>query len=388
MTDQLSSNPNDRSEAIVIGASAAGLHTACLLAQGGMPVLLFDSSEDLGSPARTLIVTHRIKDALGSIPSQAIVNRTSKLQLRSAGQSTRIQLNQPDFIVERQELIRLLASEARAAGVEIQRGYRCLGVDRDGDGLVVKVQSPSGRVENIRPRILVGADGVFSKVGTDVHRNSHRTVSLMQATVILPKDASSDTTQVWFDPQSTRYFHWLIPQSQQKAVVGLIADDQLQAGQALKSFLSMQGLEPLSYQGAQVPLYSRNVMPWTTVGKTQVFLVGDAAAHVKVTTVGGVVTGLWGARAAARAILASSDYGQELAALRRELNLHLLIRRVLNHLAPHDYDELLCLISKRAKAVLAHRTRDEAGKVLFSSLVAQPKLLLFAAKSLLRSLGR
>jgi len=381
-------NPNNRPQVIIIGASAAGLHTACLLAKGGMPVLLFDSSEYLGSPARTLIVTHRIKDALGSIPSQAVVNRTSKLQLHSAGRSTTIQLKQPDLIVERQELIRMLASQARAAGVEILRGYRCLGVDRDGDGLVVKVESPSGRVESIRPRILVGADGVFSKVGTDVQRNSHRTVSLLQTTVILPKDASSDTTQVWFDPQSTRYFHWLIPQSQQKAVVGLIADDQRQAGQALKRFLSMHGLEPLSYQGAEVPLYNRNAVPWITVGETQVFLVGDAAAHVKVTTVGGVVTGLWGARAAARAILGSSDYGQELTALRRELDLHLLIRRVLNHLAPHDYDELLCLINKQAKAVLAHRTRDEAKMLLFSSLVAQPKLLLFAAKSLLRSLGR
>ena len=388
MTRQPPSNPIDRSQVVIIGASAAGLYTACLLAKGGLPVLLFDESERLGSPARTLIVTHRINEVLGSIPSEAVVNRTAKLQLNSPGQSTTIQLNQADLIVEREQLIRMLETQARAAGVELLRGYQCLGVEPDGDGLVVRMQSSNGRDEILRPCILVGADGVSSRVGSDVHRDHHRTVSLLQSTVVLPKRGEGDTTRVWFDPESTRYFYWLIPQSRDKAVVGLIADDRRQARNALKRFLSLQGLEPLDDQGAQVPLYARNSVPWTTVGQTRVFLVGDAAAHVKVTTVGGVVTGLRGARAAARAILRDSSYRGELAALRSELDLHWLIRRVLNRLAPRDYDQLLRLMSKRTKAVLAHRTRDEPTRVLFFSLVAQPKLLLFAAKALLRSLRR
>jgi digeranylgeranylglycerophospholipid reductase len=380
-------NPYDRSQAIVIGASAAGLYTAYLLAKGGMPVLLFDEREGLGMPPRTLIVTHRIKDVLGPTVSEAVVNRTPRLQLNSAGRSTTIRLNQPDLIVEREKLIRMLADQARAAGVELLRGHRCLSVERDGDGLVVSLESPRGRLKSIRTRILVGADGVYSKVAKAAQRDSHRTVSILQAAVAMPKAASSDTTQVWFDPRSTRYFYWLIPESQDRAVVGLIADDQHQAREALERFLSAQGLEPMGYQGAHVSLYARNSRPWNKLGEARVFLVGDAAAHVKVTTVGGVVTGLWGAQAAARAILRGSSYGQELTALRRELGLHLLIRGVLNHLVPGDYDELLGLMTERARGALASRSRDEAWRVLLSSLAAQPRLLLLGARTLFRHDG-
>ena len=56
------------------------------------------------------------------------------------------------------------------------------------------------------------------------------------------------------------------------------------------------------------------------VGNGSVYVVGDAAGQVKVTTVGGIVTGFRGALGVAEAIL----YGgasAELRSLRRELNL-------------------------------------------------------------------
>ena len=58
------------------------------------------------------------------------------------------------------------------------------------------------------------------------------------------------------------------------------------------------------------------------------------ASHVKVTTVGGLVTGLWGARAAAESILKNTSYAKALRRLNRELWLHELIRRVLNRFRP------------------------------------------------------
>ncbi len=50
-----------RQPVVIVGASAAGLHAAYLLAKGGVPVYLFDERERLGPPARTLIVTSRMR---------------------------------------------------------------------------------------------------------------------------------------------------------------------------------------------------------------------------------------------------------------------------------------------------------------------------------------
>ena len=371
---------------MVIGASTAGLFSAYLLAKGGIPVCVYDQAEELGPPARTLILTSRIIDVLGEVLSQAIVNRTQTVQLFSPQRSIHIRLNEPDLIVERQALVRLLAEKARAAGAEIHLGYRFLGLEPARHGLVLNLEGPQGeRIEPIRTQALIGADGVNSQVAKAAGCRSRVTISLLQARVAMPPWARADTTQVWFDPQSTRYFYWLVPESDEHAVVGLIAEDQRQARESLDHFLVARDLEPLSYQGAQVP-FSMGESPLCKGGdESHILLVGDAASQVKVTTVGGVVTGLCGAQAAARAILQGSDYRRELAGLHRELGLHLLVRRILNHFTAADYDRLLALVNHRTRGVLAAHNRDEVVKVLGSSVLAQPRLLWLAAQPLLRS---
>jgi flavin-dependent dehydrogenase len=203
----------------------------------------------------------------------------------------------------------------------------------------------------------------------------------LQAIVPLSTGARADTTQVWFDPQKTPYFYWLIPEAEGRAVVGLIAMDHGNARESLDHFLASQKLEPLGYQAAQVSLHARQTQPWRQISQARVFLVGDAAGQVKATTVGGVVTGLLGARAVARAISEGTDYGRELSALQRELDLHLLIRKVLNRFSPSDYDALLDLLNRRTMDLLSIHTRDEASKILFGLILAQPRLLPFAARS-------
>jgi flavin-dependent dehydrogenase len=103
------------------------------------------------------------------------------------------------------------------------------------------------------------------------------------------------------------------------------------------------------------------------------------------TTVGGVVTGLRGARAAARAIVQGTAYGQELGALNRELTLHWLIHGILHHLADADYDRLLSLLNTKAQGILETYSRDEMTQALWGLLLAQPRWLLLGVRSFLRS---
>ena len=163
------------------------------------------------------------------------------------------------------------------------------------------------------------------------------TVPLMQAVVKLPKDCPTDTTRVWFIPDDTPYFYWMIPESAERAAVGVIGEHGRSTKISFDRFLEKKGFEPLEWQGARIPVYKRWVPVQRTIGNGEVYLVGDAAAQVKVSTVGGIVTGFRGARGVADSILRKAS--SELRTLRRELGTHWLIRRALHDFKQQDYSQ-------------------------------------------------
>jgi digeranylgeranylglycerophospholipid reductase len=225
---------------------------------------------------------------------------------------------------------------------------------------------------------LIGADGMSSRVAKIAGGNGHQTTPILQAIVELQKGERAGTTKVWFEPEDTPYFYWSIPQSPTHAVVGFIAEDGKSARGKLERFLSRIGLKAVEMQSARVPSYTHFMRPWRRTAGCDIYLVGDAAAQVKVTTVGGLVTGLRGAKAAANAILRGADYLKELRPLRRELSLHLFIRNVLNRFDNVDYDRLLDLLNEKTIRLLGIYNRDNAARMLCRILMAQPRLLSFA----------
>lgn len=285
----------------------------------------------------------------------------------------------------------------------------------------------------------------------------------------LHKERRSTTCRVWFDARRTRYFFWLIPESAEVAAVGLIDEDMSKANDLLRLFLQEQRLQPIEFQAALVPEYkaqlsrldsqsfglTRKIGKLTAAkveakkvlfndwilnclineeAKTKIacrsingrgiYAVGDAAAQVKMTTVGGVVAGLRGAKAVAAAILqdyhrrqqfkrnfifnhcrlnqqgqkvgnpqkmddnsrVNSDlnYKQGLRALYWELNLHYFLRQLLNRFTNEDYARLLRKVEQdeELKAMLGRWCRDDLSSFLFKLLWRRPWLLLFALRKM------
>jgi len=202
--------------------------------------------------------------------------------------------------------------------------------------------------------------------------------------VKLPKDCPPDTTRVWFIPDDTPYFYWLIPESRERAAVGVIGEHAQDTKRCFDRFLEKKGIEPLEWQGARIPAYQRWVPVRRSVGGGEVYLVGDAAAQVKVSTVGGIVTGFRGAQGVADAIL---NRGRgELRALRRELGTHWLIRRTLHYFQQEDYCRLVELLNRSTRASLGEINRDESTRLLWNVVRRQPRLVLLGLRGLL--LGR
>lgn len=366
----------------VVGGSAAGLLTAGLVARAGRPVRILESSGSLSPAARTLIVTSRMRELLGPVGDASIVNEIRRFELFTDGRSAEISLTQPDLIIERSTLIHKLAEQAQHAGAQLQLGRRFLKLHADGEGLTLVVERRSGGHEEVRAGTVVGADGATSKVAKAAGWPEQDTVPLLQAIVRLPSDYPPATVRVWFVPDDTPYFYWLIPESPERGALGLIAEDGKEARSCLNRFLEKRHFTPISFQGARIPVYRRWVPVSKPFGKGHVYLVGDAAAQVKVTTVGGIVTGFRGAIGAAEAIL-NSGRSRELRKLRRELGMHLLIRKALHRFQQADYSRLVDLMNTATLRTLSVHTRDEAARVLWKIALNQPRILLQGLRGLL-----
>jgi flavin-dependent dehydrogenase len=286
-------------------------------------------------------------------------------------------------VVERRKVLEMLAERALNAGVDVRFGHQLVRIDTDAVGATITVRDVKrDRVERVRTRRVIGADGVASRVAREFGMRGPSAVPLFQAIVDAPADLSLDVTQVWFDTAETPYFYWVISDAPGRASVGLIGTDGRRALASLRRFLDTRGLRVHELQAGRIPLSPRRPSSWRSVGGAEVFLVGDAAGHVKITTVGGLVTGLAGARAAADAIIEGVPYASRLRSLHRELAWHRRVRAVLDRFCETDYDDLLALMDERTMGILGTTTRDELAATFARLIVTQPRLLWFGRRFL------
>jgi digeranylgeranylglycerophospholipid reductase len=346
-------------------------------------VEVLERSEQLDHAERTLIVTSHMHSLLGKVGDGAVLNEIRNFELFTDGRSAHVPLARPDLIIERSRLISGLAGEAQAAGAKVSFGKKFLSLQPNGTGLHVGVERAQGAAkEELHADVVVGADGALSRVAQQAGWPRQPTVPLVQAIVRVPADMRPDTVRVWFIPDDTPYFYWLIPESPERAALGLIGEDGQETRRCLERFMEKRGFAPLAFQGARIPVYDRWTPVERRVGSGRVFLVGDAAGQVKVTTVGGIVTGIRGAIGVSKAIL-NGGKSSELRALRRELDLHLLIRKTIHQFKQAGYSRLVDLMNASTRRSLSEYTRDEAGNVLWHIALSQPRLLLLGLRGLL-----
>lgn len=384
-TEQRARTAGKKGEVIVVGGSAAGLYTAATVAEGGRPVSVLESRPGFEPAARSLIVTDEFRSQLGSVATESIVNEIRRFELFTDGRSAQIALARPDLIIERSRLIPALARRAQQAGTKLSFDTRFLGLAANGRGIQVQVDRGGCR-EELHAESVVGADGATSRVAKSAGWPPIETVPLVQAIVRLPKDQPADTTRVWFVPDDTPYFYWLIPESAGRGALGIIGEDGRDTKKCLSRFLEKKKIEPLEWQGARIPVYRKWVPVRRRMGNGEVYLVGDAAAQVKVSTVGGIVTGLRGALGVGQSILRQGGR-MELTGLRRELGTHWLIRRALHHFQQKDYSQLVDLLNDSTRESLGEINRDESTRLLWNVVRRQPRFVLLGLRGLLMGRG-
>ncbi|MCA1701800.1 MAG: NAD(P)/FAD-dependent oxidoreductase [Actinobacteria bacterium] len=371
-----------RKRIAVIGSSAAGLFAGVRLVEQRHEVRVFERSPRIDPAPRTLIVTSKFRDILGSLGEGAISNEIRRFDLYANGRVASIDLKRPDLIIERSKVIRDMAAHFERQGGEVNTGMRFVSLDRAGARTIFATgQSQNRPAITEEADVVIGADGVHSKVARSAGWSNQPTVPLLQAIVDLPKGTSPHCATVWFRPEDTRYFYWMIPESSSRAAIGVIGEDSACIRQRMDRFLEEKGWAPREYQAAVIPAYDSWRRVHRRIGDLDVYLVGDAAAQVKVSTVGGMVTGFRGAAAVVEAI--SGNGKHELRSLKWELNTHLLIRKALHRFSEDDYSDLLGCLDGPTKESLALISRDDGLRALLRFCRLRPAIILRALRGLL-----
>lgn len=370
-------------DVVVIGASSAGLFAAEILAKSGKRVAVFERAESFAPDIRTYIITPGLFRVMPDVESELILHEINAIYLQTGRESAVIQLSSPDLIVERVQLITTLLNRAKSAGVEVHFGTEFKGLITKNGTTRVNVLSNSTETL-IEADYLIGADGVASTVGKAAGLPDLLTVPLLQVEINLPENWDPGVVKVWFDYEDTPYFYWLIPDSETRAVVGLIAQSGANIRVLLDRFLTENNFHPLSYQSGKAALYSPGDRIESQVGDLKVMLIGDAAGQVKVTTVGGTVTGLSGGQAAACAILEEVPYRKTRKGVTKELNLHFFIRQLLEKMDQKDYVRLIGLLSPTVLSFFSKYDRDTMRQYFWKLLLIQPRFIPLGLKLLFR----
>ena len=371
-----------KKDVAIIGGSTAGFFAGYLLAKEGLDVRIFEAEERIDPEPRTLIVTSSVKDFLGLEYEKIVMNKIHRFEIFANGKAATIPLSEPDLVIDRSKLLKELSLQAETQGAKVLMNKHFLGLDANKERINFKVSNNGDQnaVEE-SAQVLLGGDGVFSKVARSAGWPVQPTVELSQAVVDLPKDMSPDVSRVWFIPHETSYFYWLIPHSPTQGVLGLIGDDGMNAEEILRGFMERKGLTPIEFQSAAVPRYTRWVSNHRQIGDSHIYLVGDAAGHVKVSTVGGIVTGFRGAIGVVEAILnGGPDKG--LHAIKKELDRHCLIRKILHPFTTDDYVSLIEFLNPGTRCSLGQISRDESFRLLKNLILRQPRFLLMGLRSL------
>lgn len=370
-------------DVVVIGASSAGLYAAEILAKNGKRVAVFERADSFAPEIRTYIITPGLLRVMPDVESELILHMINAIHLQTGRESAVIQLSSPDLIVERGQLITTLLNRAENAGVDLHFGTEFKGLITENGNTRIKIISNSAE-KLIEADCLIGADGVTSSVGKAADLPTPPTVPLLQVEINLPENWDSGVVKVWFDLGDTPYFYWLIPDSETKAVVGLITQPGANIRILLDRFLAENNFHPLSYQSGKAALYSPENRIESRVGDLKILLVGDAAGQVKVTTVGGTVTGLSGGQAAACAILEELPYRKTRKRVTGELDLHFFIRKLLEKMDQKDYERLVESISPDVQSFLSRYDRDAMRSQFWKLLLIQPRFIPLGLKLLFR----
>jgi digeranylgeranylglycerophospholipid reductase len=298
-------------DVIVVGAGPAGSTVARFAAAGGASVLMLEKDRDVGYPVRCgEAVSHEgVVQFIQPDPKWIAATVTRFKLVAPNGKSVIPKLDGIGYVLERRIFDYELAKLAAQEGAEVITKAYVYDLLKDSHGKAVGVKAliKDTPIE-IRSRVVVGADGVESRVGKwagiDTTCHIHDMESCAQMT-ISGIDAEQDCLDFYFgDAIAPGGYLWVFPKGKGTANVGIgINVEEAKKKSAIRY---LQEFVERKYPNAAVLTHIAGGVPCgktcDTLVKNNVMLVGDAGHQVNPTSGGGIISGMIGGMIAGQVV--------------------------------------------------------------------------------------
>ena len=295
-------------DVIVVGAGPAGSTSARLAAEGGAEVLMLEKDREVGIPVRCgeAVGEVGIKKVI-ELKDEWIANRVGGVRL-IAPDGTVVTVHHQDvgFILDRKRFDYDLAMMAANAGVKIVTKAYVYDLIKN-NGVVTGVKlNHLGKNYNIKAKIVIGADGIESRVGrwaglkTNIRlKDVEPCVQMTVSNIKLERQYCDFYFSSEFAPGG---YVWVFPKNENTANIGLgIAGEFAQKKSAL-AYLN-EFMEEKFPDASVLTIVAGGVAcaPYMEKIVTDgLMLVGDAAHQTNPISGGGIVLGMMAAEIAGR----------------------------------------------------------------------------------------
>ena len=286
-------------DVIIVGAGPAGSTASRILANAGFDVLIIERNDSNRSPCAGYI-TRTINIEM---PDPSIIQSRITRMRTYFPDMTYHDFALNSLVVDRPLFDEALMSEAIGSGAEIKWNSPLTDIEQSGNSDVMNVTFRGGSSEG---RVIIGADGVFSKTSASLGLPRQRFAACAQY-LIKNIEPLSNTCEIFFDADyAPGGYIWIYPSGNNSAKVGLgLVGEKISPHERLDSFLFESSVA--ERLGGSRSDFITGALPIGGLRESLVFdnviLAGDSAGMADPITGAGINNALLAGETAGRTII-------------------------------------------------------------------------------------